>query len=248
MDQERDELLYSSVKGKNPFNDQQVRQAVYQAIDVEAIKSKVMRGASTPAGLLLAPGLSGFDAALNDRLAYDPEKSKELLAAAGYPDGFEVQLDCPNDRYVNDEQICQVVVSMLANVGIKVNLLAQTKSKFFEKLKEHDVSMYLLGWIPDDQDAGSVIAHLMVPQADGGLPWNGGSYGNPKVTELSRMITSEVDQEKRQAMINEAFTIVKDDVGYIPLHQQALSWAVRDGVSVEQRADNALHYWYINIE
>jgi peptide/nickel transport system substrate-binding protein len=248
MDQERDELLYSSVKGKNPFNDKNVRQAVYQAIDVEAIKSKVMRGASTPAGLLLAPGLGGFNSALNGRLAYDPAKAKELLAAAGYPDGFDVQLDCPNDRYVNDEQICQVVAAMLANVGINVNLLAQTKSKFFEKLKQHDISMYLLGWIPDDQDAGSVIAHLMVPPADGGLPWNGGGYGNPKVTELSRMITSEVDQDKRQAMIDEAFTIVKDDIGYIPLHQQALSWAVRDGVSVEQRADNALHYWYINIE
>jgi peptide/nickel transport system substrate-binding protein len=248
MDQERDELLYSSVKGKNPFNDKNVRQAVYQAIDVDAIKSKVMRGASTPAGLLLAPGLGGFNSALNDRLAYDPAKSKELLATAGYPDGFDVQLDCPNDRYVNDEQICQVVAAMLANVGINVNLLAQTKSKFFEKLKQHDISMYLLGWIPDDQDAGSVIAHLMVPPADGGLPWNGGGYGNSKVTELSRMITSEVDEEKRQAMIDEAFTIVRDDVGYIPLHQQALSWAVRDGVSVEQRADNALHYWYITIE
>ena len=248
MDQERDELLYSSVKGANPFNDKRVRQAVYQAVDADAIKSKVMRGASTPAGLLLAPGLNGFDASLNDRLPYDPEASKALLAEAGYPDGFQVQLDCPNDRYVNDEQICQVVAAMLANVGIQVDLLAQTKSKFFDKLKEHDISMYLLGWIPDDQDAGSVIAHLMVPPEDGGLPWNGGGYGNPKVTELSRKITSEVDQEKRQAMINEAFSIVKEDVGYIPLHQQALSWGVRNGVKVAQRADNALHYWYITIE
>ena len=137
---------------------------------------------------------------------------------------------------------------MLAQVGVKVNLLAQTKSKFFDKLKVHDVSFYLLGWIPDDQDAGSVIAHLMVPQADGGLPWNGGNYGNPKVTELSRKITSEIDQAKRQGMIDEAFSMVQKDVGYIPLHQQALSWAVKNGVTVAQRADNALHYWYINIE
>lgn len=248
MDQARDELLYSSVKGTNPFKDPKVRQAFYQAIDAEAIKSKVMRGASTPAGLLLAPGLSGFNPDLNDRLPYDPDAAKALLAEAGYPDGFQVQMDCPNDRYVNDEQICQVVAAMLANVGIQVDLLAQTKSKYFDKLKEHDVSFYLLGWIPDDQDAGSVIAHLMVPQADGGLPWNGGDYGNPRVTELSRMITSEVDPAKRQAMIDEAFGIVKEDIGYIPLHQQALSWGVRDGVHVAQRADNALHYWYITID
>ena len=248
MDQERDELLYSNIKGKNPLKNKKVRQALYQAIDIEAIKEKVMRGASTPAGLLLAPKLGGFNAALNGRLPYDPEMSRALLHDAGYPDGFEIQLDCPNNRYVNDEQICQVVAGMFAQVGVKVNLLAQPKSKFFAKLKEHDISMYLLGWIPDDQDAGSVIAHLMVPPADGGLAWNGGGYGNPRVTELSRMITSEVDQAKRQTMIDEAFGLVKDDVGYIPLHQQALSWGVRNGVTVAQRADNALQFWYINIK
>ncbi len=248
MDQERDELLYSSVKGKNPLKDQRVRQAFYQAIDIEAIKSKVMRGASTPAGLLLAPKLGGFNEALNGRHAYDVAASKKLLSDAGYPDGFDLQLDCPNNRYVNDEQICQAVAGMLARVGVNVNLLAQPKSKFFAKLKVHDISMYLLGWIPDDQDAGSVIAHLMVPPADGGLAWNGGGYGNARVTELSRMITSETDAKKRQSMIDEAFGLVKADVGYIPLHQQALSWAVRNGVTVAQRADNALQFWYINIK
>lgn len=248
MDQKRDELLYSNIKGKNPLKDVRVRTAMYQAIDENAIVKKVMRGAATPAGLLLAPGLGGFNAKLNTRLPYDPKKAKALLAEAGYPNGFDLQLDCPNDRYVNDEQICQVVAGMLSKVGIKVNLLAQTKSKYFAKLKAHDVSFYLLGWIPDDQDAGSVISNLMVPQADGGLPWNGGDYGNPKVTELSKVIASEIDPKKRQAMIDEAFTLVKKDVGYIPLHQQALSWAVRKGVSVVQRADNALQFWYINMK
>ena len=248
MDQERDQLLYSNVKGKNPFKDKRVRQAFYQAIDINAIKKKVMRGASTPAGLILSPGLNGFDASLNHRLPYDPKKSRQLLADAGYPNGFELQMDCPNDRYVNDEAICGAVVQMLAKVGVKVNLLAQTKSKYFQKLKKHDVSFYLLGWIPDDQDAGSVIAHLMVPPKDGGLAWNGGGYGNPRVTELSKKIGSEVDQKKRQAMISEAYKIVQDDVGYIPLHQQALSWGVRKGVTVAQRPDNALHWWYINIK
>ncbi|MCZ6847906.1 MAG: ABC transporter substrate-binding protein [Alphaproteobacteria bacterium] len=248
MDQERDELLYSNIKGKNPLKNKKVRTALYHAIDIEAIKSKVMRGASTPAGLLLAPNLGGFNESLNGRLPYDPELSRALLNDAGYPDGFEIQLDCPNNRYVNDEQICQVVAGMFAKVGVKVNLLAQPKSKFFAKLKEHDISMYLLGWIPDDQDAGSVIAHLMVPPADGGLAWNGGKYGNDRVTELSRMITSEVDQTKRQAMIDEAFGLVQSDVGYIPLHQQALSWGVRNGVTVAQRSDNALQFWYINIK
>ncbi len=247
MDQERDELLYSNVKGKNPLRDKRVRQAIYQAIDVGAIKSKVMRGTSIPAGLLVAPELSGFDASLNDRLPYDPAKAKALLAEAGYPDGLEIQLDCPNNRYVNDEQICQAVTAMVAKAGIKMTLLAQPKSKFFQKLKKHDISMYLLGWTADDQDVGSVIAHLMVPPKDGGLAWNGGGYGNARITELSGMIGSEIDPKKRQAMISEALKIVKDDIGYIPLHQQPLSWGVRKGVTLKQRGDNALNYWYINI-
>ena len=53
---------------------------------------------------------------------------------AGYADGFEVTMDCPNDRYVNDEQICQAVAAMLAKINVKVNLLAQTKSKYFGKV------------------------------------------------------------------------------------------------------------------
>ncbi len=203
MDQDRDELLYSNVKGKNP---------------------------------------------LNKRLPYDPAAAKTLLAEAGYPNGFDIQLDCPNDRYVNDEQICQAIASMLAKVGVKVNLLAQTKSKFFAKMLKHDVSLYLLGWVPDDLDSGSVIAQLMVKPEDGGLDWNGGKYGNQKILELSQQIKTEADQSKRRTMISEVFRILQEDVGYLPLHQQALSWGVANGVHVVQRADNALHYWYINID
>src|SRR5690606_15154808 len=122
MDQSRDELLFSNVKGKNPFKDVRVRQAFYQSIDIEAIKSRIMRGAATPTALMVAPGIKGFDPALNKRLPYDADAAKKLLTEAGYPDGFEVKMNCPNDRYVNDGEICQAVSSMLARIGVKVNL------------------------------------------------------------------------------------------------------------------------------
>ena len=83
---------------------------------------------------MIAPQINGFNEALNKRWAYDTGKAKALLAEAGYGDGFEVTMDCPNDRYVNDERICQAVVGMMAKVGVKVNLLAQTKSKYFGKV------------------------------------------------------------------------------------------------------------------
>ena len=78
MDQKRDELLESSVKGKNPFKDRRVRQAVYRAIDMQAIRDRIMGGTSHIAGIMVAPGINGYDAKLDTRLPYDPEASKKL--------------------------------------------------------------------------------------------------------------------------------------------------------------------------
>ncbi|MBL8671497.1 MAG: ABC transporter substrate-binding protein, partial [Alphaproteobacteria bacterium] len=131
MDQKRDELLSSSVKGKNPLKDKRVRQALYQAIDVEAIKARVMRGAATPTALMIAPGIKGFDEKLNVRMKHDVDAAKKLLADAGYASGFELGMNCPNDRYVNDGDICQAVAAMLARIGVKINLMAESKTTYF---------------------------------------------------------------------------------------------------------------------
>jgi peptide/nickel transport system substrate-binding protein len=85
MDQARDELLESNVKGKNPFKDKRVRQATYQAIDIEAIRNRIMGGTSHIAGTMVAPGINGYDAKLDTRLPFDPEAAKKFLAEAGYP-------------------------------------------------------------------------------------------------------------------------------------------------------------------
>ena len=253
FDQGRDELLYSNIKGKNPFKDQRVRAAFVHAVDLEAIKEKIMRGAATPTGLLAAPQINGFVESLNTPYAYDPEKAKALLAEAGYPDGFEVTLDCPNNRYVNDEKICQAVTSMLGKVGVKVDLLAQPKSKYFGKVLStsgYDTSFYLLGWTPGSMDVENVLSSLIVCQneeAKRGM-FNLGNYCNAKVDELTAAIGSETDQEKRNAMIQEAFKIVKDEVGYMPIHQQPLSWGVSERVEVNQRADNGLDYRYVTVK
>ena len=104
-----------------------MRQAFYQAIDEETIKARVMRGAALPTGLMSRRRCDGFQADMNKRLPYDPEAAKKLLAEAGYPNGFEVGMNCPNDRYVNDAAICQAIAANLARIGVKVNLMAETK-------------------------------------------------------------------------------------------------------------------------
>ena len=239
MDQARNELLFSNVKGKNPFKDVRVRRAFFQAIDIEAIKTRIMRGAATPTALMVAPGIKGFPAELNKRLPYDPEASKKLLAEAGYPNGFEVKMNCPNDRYVNDGEICQAVAGMLARVGVKVNLEAETKGTYFPKILSRNTSFYLLGWTPATYDSHNVLnAILGTPDPSGRGQFNLGGYSNARVDELTKLVQSETDQAKRNAMIAEAFKIHQDEVGHLPLHQQALAWGMKKSVSVVQLPDN----------
>jgi peptide/nickel transport system substrate-binding protein len=249
MDQKRDELLFSSVKGKNPFKDVRVRQAFYQAIDIEAIRSRVMRGAATPTALMVGPGIKGFVPEMNKRLPYDPEASKKLLADAGYPSGFEVTMNCPNDRYVNDGEICQAVASGLAKVGVKINLQAESKATYFQKILSRNTSFYLLGWTPSTYDAHNPLTSLMATPTDKGQgQFNLGSYSNPKVDELTLKIQSETDQARRNTMIAEAFKIHTDDIGHLPLHQQALAWGMKKSVSLTQLADNMMFFKWVTLK
>jgi peptide/nickel transport system substrate-binding protein len=158
-------------------------------------------------------------------------------------------MDCPNDRYVNDEAICQAATTMLARIGVKVNLLAQPKAKYFEKAgptKKYDSSFNLLGWTPGSFDSWNVISNIAgCRDADGkGGTFNYGGYCNPKVEDLAKRILVESDVKKRDDLIFEAFTIIHDEVGLIPLHQQALVWGVSKKTKIAQRADNQiLLYW-----
>jgi peptide/nickel transport system substrate-binding protein len=250
MDQSRDELLFSNIKGKNPFKDVRVREAVYKAIDIELIKNRVMRGLSTPSALMIAPELYPLSKEFT-RPKFDPDGAKKLLAEAGYSDGFEVTMDCPNDRYVNDAAICQAVVGMLARIGIKVNLLAQPKAQYFAKVLKpggFKTSFYMLGWTPATMDSQNVLHDIMGCRDDPKDPNRGeanlGGYCNKQLDELTDKILVESDIAKRDQMIKQAFEISIKDWAYVPLHQQALAWGVSKKVKLTQRADNqVLFYW-----
>ncbi|WP_291858553.1 ABC transporter substrate-binding protein [Bradyrhizobium sp.] len=249
MDQVRDELLYSNIKGKNPFKDIKVREAFFKAVDVELIKTRVMRGLATPSALMIAPQLFPLSKDFT-RPKFDPDGAKKLLTEAGYPDGFEVTMDCPNDRYVNDAAICQAVVGMLARIGVKVNLLAQPKAQYFAKVLKpggYQTSFYLLGWTPGTSDAHNVLHDIMGcrdnPNSNRGEA-NLGGYCNKNLDAIADKVLLETDTTKRDLMIKEAFEIGARDFGYIPLHQQALAWGVSKKVKLTQRADNqVLLYW-----
>lgn len=249
MDQHRDELLSSNVKGKNPFKDRRVRQAFYQAIDIDAIQARVMRGAATPTALMVAPGVKGFAPELNRRLPHDTDAARKLLTDAGYAEGFEVGMNCPNDRYVNDSAICQAVAANLARIGVKVRLQTESKASYFPKILKRDTSFYLLGWTPGTYDAHNVLnAIFATPDERGRGQYNLGGYANAEVDRLTLAVQSETDPAKRNALIRDAFQRHQDDIGHIPLHQQALAWSMKKNIELVQLADNYMPFRWVVVK
>ena len=249
MDQQRDQLLYGSVKGKNPFKDVRVRRALYQAIDIEAIKSRLMRGQSLPTGGITPSPLGAYnDPELERRLPYDLEAAKKLLAEAGYASGFEVTLDCPNNRYINDEELCQTLAAMWAKLGVKVRVNAMPRSLYFPKLQKQDTSMYLLGWGGSITDAETMFTPVLRSRTDQGTgTWNFGGVKDEKFDELAAASSREPDPKKREALIKAALKRHNEQVLNIPLHRQVIPWAARSNVTVVHRADNWLEWSWITV-
>ena len=179
----------------------------------------------------------------------DLKRAKELLAEAGYPDGFEIGLDCTNDRYVNDEKIGQAVASMWARIGVKPKLMVQSSSVVMPKGMSGKSDIWMFGWATlPMMDAYSVLAQILSSPREKLGVFNPGGYKNPKVDELIDKISVELDEPKRVKMISEAFKIAKEDVVLLPFHQQPLSWAVRDNVKIIQTGDNMPRLWYARVD
>ena len=224
------------VKGtdKNPFLDKRVREAVSKAINRQAIVDRIMGGHAVAAGELLPYPLFG---ATKDFPVekYDPDAAKKLLAEAGYPNGFEVTLGSPNDRYINDEKIAQAIAQMLTRVGIKTNIDAMTASTFFTRRNKFEFSIYLAGWGADigrDVELDE-LARRRRSQPDKGLgPTNRGRYSNPQVDELVVKAMATVDDATaREAPAGRVPKLAMSDYGIIPLHFEVTPWAFKKGLT-----------------
>lgn len=234
-----DDKLKTSTLDKNPFKDKRVRQAFYQAIDIEAIHKKIMRGFSRVSGSLIGPGVNGYVPDLDTRYPYDLEAAKKLMAEAGYPDGFTLTMNCSTDRYTKDEMICQAVAQMLAKIGVKVNLVAETKSKYFQKALSYDVDFYMLGWMPSTYDAHDTYYNLLATRKDGNQgKYNIGGFSNARLDNLIAEMNLEMNPEKRNTIIHEIRKISFDEVSSIPLHQEKLVWGAKKDWKITIRPDN----------
>jgi peptide/nickel transport system substrate-binding protein len=249
FDHERDQLLYSDVQGRNPLKDRRVREAIYRAIDVDALVRGVMRGKAWPAGMMVSPFLAGAPQDLNTRLPYDPEASRRLLAEAGYPNGFSVGIVCPNDRYVNDERTCQAIASMLARVGVRLQLQSEPTAVWSRRTANRDFSMFMLGHagLPL-ADSYSTLNEVLRTnsQTAGGL--NYGRWSNAQFDALVDQAAEAGDEQSRQRFIREALQIERAEIAHVPLFQQPIAWASRRGIDLRQAPDNRLRLWLVKVD
>jgi len=248
MDQHNPELLYSNVKGKNPFKDVRVRKALNLAVDRETIKRVTMRGLSIPAAIIVAPGVHGYTKELDKVAPADVDGAKKLLAEAGYPNGFEFGLDCPNNRYVNDEGICQALVGMWARAGLKVKLNAQPMASFIAKVENFDHSAYMLGWGVSTFDALFSLQSLVHTKGGVDGSFNLGRVSDPKLDALIDAAKTEMDPKKRDVLLHDALVLTRDNYYYVPLHHQIRPWAMKKNVTIVYKPDDRPEARYARVE
>ncbi|WP_306007110.1 ABC transporter substrate-binding protein [Aquicoccus porphyridii] len=233
MNMGADDIENDNVEGKNPLADARVRRAMSMAINRDAIQQVVMRGQSAPAGMIAPPFVNGWTEEMDSASKTDVDAAKALMEEAGYGDGFSIQLDCPNDRYVNDEAICQAAVGMLAQIGVTVNLDAKPKAQHFPLITNGETDFYMLGWGVPTYDSEYIFNFLVHTRGSDRGSWNGTGYSNPELDEMIVSLSSETDLDKRNATIQAIWDVVQEEQLYIPIHHQVLNWGMAEKVGTE---------------
>jgi peptide/nickel transport system substrate-binding protein len=242
------DLKGDDVQGKNPFADKRVRQAMNMAINRTAMQRVVMRGNSVPTGILMPPFVNGWTKELDQAPPTDVAKARAMLAEAGYANGFTTTMHCPNDRYVNDEAICQAAVGMFGQIGIKVNLVAHSKSLHFPMIQRNppETEFFLLGWGVPPFDSDYIFSFLYHTREGARGSWNATRYSNKEVDAMIVSLSSEIDLAKRNAMIAKIWAILKEETIYLPIHHQSVSFAMKPFVDVPVDPENQPKFKYIS--
>ena len=227
LDQGSAELRSSNIKGRNPFRDKRVRQAMAHAIDIEPILRDLMGELLIPAGMMVAPGVNGYAPEMDQRLPYAPEEAKALLVEAGYPNGFSVTLDCSSEY--GDEEIatCRGVAEQLGIVGIEVDVKYLPQKAFDAKLYKDRHGDFFLdgGHMPPDSE-------IALREWFGQNYWNLTGYANPRIDELIEKIKIDVVTYARDAYLEEVWRIVTEDLVYLPIRHGVSVFAMRKNLDI----------------
>lgn len=243
-----DDLENDDVDGANPLADAKVRKAMNMALNRDAIKQVVMRGQSVPAGMIAPPFVNGWTEEMDGSVSTDVEAAKALMEEAGYGDGFSIQLDCPNDRYINDEAICQAAVGMFAQIGITVNLDSKPKAQHFPLIANGTTDFYMLGWGVPTYDSEYVFNFLVHTKGDERGSWNATGFSDAGIDEKIVSLASETDLDARNATIADIWSTVQEETLYLPIHHQVLNWGMSDmvGTAVDPSDSPKFKYFTLN--
>ena len=227
-----------------PFKDVRVRQAVNYAINQEGIVDRIMRGFGTAASQQTPAAYSGHNPDLKPR--YDVEKAKQLMAEAGFKDGFKITMIAPNNRYVNDFRIAEAVKAMLARINIDVDLKTMPVAQYWPEFDKCNADMLMIGWQSDTEDAANFSEFLTMTRNEetGRGQYNCGHYSNPELDELIDSANLETNTELRGTMLQQAEKILYEDAAFVPLHWQDLAWGAREQVMAEPIV-NAMDFPYL---
>jgi peptide/nickel transport system substrate-binding protein len=239
------DLKTDDVEGKNPLADVRVRRAINMAIDRDAIKRVVMRGQSQPTGVIMPPFVNGWTKELDAYPKADVAGAKALLKEAGYENGFGITLNCPNDRYINDEAICQAATGMLGRIGINVTLDSKPKAQHFPLIKNKETDFYLLGWGVPTFDSEYIFNFLVHTTTDKYGSWNGTRYSNPELDEKIKELAKTTDLDKRNAMIGEIWAKVQEEQIYAAIHHQVLNWGMKNGIEFPVQPNDQPHFKHL---
>jgi peptide/nickel transport system substrate-binding protein len=236
MRQDVEELTGSDVRGRNPFKDLRVRQAMAHAMDLDALRRTTLRGQGVPTGSMWTEFVNGWSQDTDRRTPYDPARARALLAEAGYPNGFTVPLECPGGTY---DEACQAVAAMLTRVGIRAQLTIHPNAVFSQRVRRQEPMLYMLSWGVPTFDASYTLRAVMASRSVGGAAtWNAGGWSNAAFDAMLPRIDEEQDPERRRALIREAHALHNAELGHVPLYHMMIPWAHRTGVSITHRADN----------
>lgn len=233
-------LLTSDDAGEtSPFDNPLVREAINLAVDRDAIHEVVMRGQSVPTGIANPPFVRGWSEELDAYEPADLERAQQLLAEAGYPDGFSVTLDTPNNRYVNDEAISQAIVSMLSQIGLDVSLSSRPLAQHSPRILAGESDFFLMGWGVPTFDSQYTLAALFHSKGEDYGIYNSAGYSNLELDEIIKQVDLEIDEEARDALVDRAWHIIKEDNAYIAVHNQILAYGMRDDIRISVNPSDA---------
>jgi peptide/nickel transport system substrate-binding protein len=209
-------LGLNSLNEEFPTAKKAVRQAISYAIDREALARSIMGGLAAPLATTFHTNQFARNPDLKPK-AYDPERAKRLLAEAGYPNGFRIQMVASQGRWPKDREMGQAIANQLGTVGIQVDLDVLEYTSFTQQVHSKRLPMALWGWSDTEWDPNAMLINLYTCQ-DSGSVWSMNCV--PELNRLVKAQFTEMDPQARREELRQIQDILYEDEVYVPVVQQ----------------------------